>query len=376
MLIEIHFFDRLNKATKERMKKLEKEIKIDTNVIKIEEFDKIFMNKDNCIIPPLSILFHYIFNPKTIFNEYPYFKSFLETCFLLRGDYNINISYDKNEIDKIPKYFNDFNYINNLFNNYSKNDLDLFLRQIDAWYNSFQFELNYIHPIKKLKNLTNNKINIKDIIIIYFISPTDLIINYNSYGSDFPFYEIYISNTQYRFHCDIKYNKDIGRFNFKASAFKSNKITFLSENYLEEQLKIIEDENNKNQLQIYAWAPLKIVFQNGNKNNEIEADKIFAKNLKNTIFDYNYNDNINFGENPKLSDYESSNSSDSKEENEILIKKKKINSDKIYYGILIILGLFSIKTLFGVNKGFFSFDNFINVLILISIGFILIKSKE
>ena len=159
--------------------------------------------------------------------------------------------------------------------------------------------------------------------------------------------------------------------------FKSNKTTFLSENYLEEQLKIIEDENNKNQIQIYAWGPLNIVYQNGIKNNKIEADNIFVKHLKNTIFDYNYNDdNLKFGENSKMSDCESSNTSDDNDDNNNLLKKKKINSDKMYYGILIILGLFSIKTLFGENKGFFSFDNFINILILISIGFILVKSKE
>ena len=376
MLLEIHFFERLNKATKVRIKKLEKEIKIESNFKKIQEFDKIFMNKENCIIPPLSILFHYVLNPKTIFKEYPYFKSFLETCFLLREDYKINLLYDKNEIDKIPKYFNDFDYINNLFNNYSKNDLDLFLRQIDTWYNSFSFELNYIHPIKKLKNVINNKINIKDKINIYFISPTDLIIDYNSYGSDFPFSEIYISNTQYRFHSDIKYNKNIGRFIFRANAFICNNTTYLSENYLEEQLKIIEDENDKNKIQIYALVPLNIAFQNWNKSNENEADKIFSKHLKHTIFDYNdnINDNLKFGENSKLSDYESSNSSDNNNEN--IFKKNSIDKDKVYYGILIILGLFSIKTLFGVNKGFFSFDNFINILILISIGFILFKYRE
>ena len=58
MLIGILFFKRFNKATKDRMKKIEKEIKNDTNFIKIEQFDKILMNKENCIIPPLGILFH------------------------------------------------------------------------------------------------------------------------------------------------------------------------------------------------------------------------------------------------------------------------------------------------------------------------------
>ena len=124
--------------------------------------------------------------------------------------------------------------------------------------------------------------------------------------------------------------------------------------------------------------------QNGNKNNEIEADKIFAKHLKNTIFDYGDDKEKNdFGENSYTSDYESSNTSctDTENINNIYKREKKkkeklINNDKLYYGILLILGLFSIKTLFGVNKGIFSFDNVINILILISIGVILFKSKK
>ena len=53
-----------------------------------------------------------------------------------------------------------------------------------------------------------------------------------------------------------------------------------------------------------------------------------------------------------------------------------MNNDNLYYGILVILGLFTVKTLFGINNGIFTFDTFINVLILISIGFVVYKSKQ
>ena len=393
MLTEIHFFDRLNTATKERMETFEKEFKKGMYFRKVEEFENIFINeKDIKSTSPLTLIFHYIFNPKTVIREYPHGKSFFECIFLLRGDYNLDVIYDKYEIDKIPKYFNDFNYVNNLFNNYNKNDLDLFLNQIETWYKTFSFQLNFVHPLKKLM-IGPDKITIRDVAILYFISPTDLIVDYHSYGSDFPFADNFVSTSQYRFHCDIKYNKNIGRFVFKTSAMVYNKITLLSESYLEDILKIEANKNNKLELQIHTWEPFRIVVETESKNNEIEADKIFVKHLKNTIFNYNNEkpENFELDKNANSSESESSSSSSSSIEenknNEKKLKDKKkkkkrkkdkniMNNDTLYYGILVILGLFTIKTLFGINKGIFSFDNFINFLILISICFVIYKSRQ
>ena len=401
MLTEIHFFERLEKTTKDRMEKFEKEFKSGMNFRSVEEFDKTFIKEEDIkSTSPLTLIFHYIFNPKTIINEYPHFKSFFECIFLSRGDYNLNVIYDKNEIDKIPKYFNDLNYVNNLFNNYNKHDLDLFLRQIDTWYKSFSFQLHFVHPIKKLM-IGPEKITIKDIAIIYFISPTDLIVDYHSYGSDFPFSEKFVSSSQYRFHCDIKFNKNTGRFKFKTSAIVYNKITILYETYLEEALKKEADKNNRLELQNHTWGPFCFVIENESKKNEIEADKVFAKHLKNSIFNYsdekvvnfeidkNSNSSNNDNCNNSYSNGTSSSNSDENEDNyknaddgKKKKKKKKIknknimNNDNLYYGILVILGLFTLKTLFGLNNNFFSFDNFINLLILFSIGFVLYKSRQ
>ena len=389
MLTEIHFFDRLNKATKDRMETFEKEFKKGMYFRNIEEFENIFIDeKDIKSTSPLTLIFHYIFNPKTVIREYPHGKSFFECIFLLRGDYNLDVIYDKYEIDKIPKYFNDFNYVNNLFNNYNKNDLDLFLNQIETWYKTFSFQLNFVHPLKKLM-IGPDKITIRDVAILYFISPTDLIVDYHSYGSDFPFADNFVSTSQYRFHCDIKFNKNIGRFVFKTSAVVYNKVTLLSESYLEDILKIEANKNNKLELQIHTWEPFRIVVETESKNNEIEADKIFEKHLKNTIFNYNneepenfdFEKNSNSSENENDSSNSSSDSSSSEENTEKKKKKRKrekkfMKTETLYYGILVVLGLFTIKTIFGMNKGIFSFDNFINFLILISIGFVVYKSRQ
>jgi len=375
MLNEIHFFDRLNQVTKERMELFEKEFKKGLYFKSPEEFDNIFINeKDINSTSPLTLIFHYIFNPKTRIKEYPHWESFFVTIFTMRGDYDLVLLYDILDIDKIPKYFNDFDYVNNLFNNYNKNDLDLFLKSIETWTKTFKFGLSFVHPIKKLM-IGPERISIRDDAIVYFISPTDLIVDYHTFCSDFPFAETFVSSSQYRFHCDIKFNKSLGRFTFKTSAIVYNKVTLLRAFTLEDILKSEANKNNKIELQINTWEPFRIVVETESKENEIAANKIFLKNLKNTIFSYS---------DKKPEDYdiesmEESSSSDNEGINEqinIKKKKKRGNNDNLYYGILIILGLLTIKTLFSINNGFFSFDNLLNVLILISICFVLYSSKQ
>ena len=383
MLNEIHFFDRLNKTTKERLDLFKKEFKKGLYFRDIEEFDNIFINeKDINSSLPLTLVFHYIFNPKTIIRKYPHWKSFFETIFTMRGDYNLVLLYDKLDIDKIPKYFNDFDYVNNLFNNYNKIDLDLFLKGIETWSKTFQFELNFVHPIKKL-TIGPDRITIRDVAIIYFISPTDLVVDYHSFCSDFPFAETFVSSSQYRFHCDIKFNKNLGRFNFKTSAVIYNKVTLLRPFSLEEMLKNEAYKNNKNELQINTWEPFKIVIEDANKDNEFAANKVFLKNLKNTIFSYSDSKPDDYGmeseEYTSTSEYESGIDEIymNKFKKPLRKKRSKINHDNLYFGILIILGLFTLKTLVStINNGFFSLDNILNILILISIIFVLFTSKQ
>ena len=114
------------------------------------------------------------------------------------------------------------------------------------------------------------------------------------------------------------------------------------------------------------------------KEHEIEANKIFLKNLRNNIFSYSDKKpedyEIESIEESSSSDNEST--SEEKKDKKIKIKNRGNNNDNLYFGILIILGLLTIKTLFSINNGFFSVDNLLNILILISICFVIYSSKK
>ena len=393
-LKEINFFERLDKISKERMLKFEKEFKKDNlYFLSIEEFDNIFINqKDIRSKSPLTLIFHYIFNPNTTINEYPHGKSFFESIFLARGDYNLDTIFDKRELEKVPKYFNDFDYVNNLFIKCNKNELDNFLNKIDNWKSTFSFQLNFVHPIKKLM-IGPDKITIRDVAKVYFISPNDLIVDYHTYGSDFPFADTFVSISQYRFHCNIKFNKAKGRFVFKTSAIVYNKVALLSKSYLESVLKNEADKNNKIEIQNHTWEPFRIVVETESLNNEKKTEKIFMRHLKNTISNYsdeipeNYDVNFDSDSSNNASNdsdiYDSSIIKNNKKKTENKNEKQKdknkneiVNDESVYYGILCLLALFSAKTIFSLIKGELSLDIIINILIIVLICFVITKLNK
>ena len=72
MLKKIQFFEKLNKIGKERIKIFENEFQKDTFFMKKDFFDNIFINEQEIDrISPLTLIFHFIFNPKTEISQYP-----------------------------------------------------------------------------------------------------------------------------------------------------------------------------------------------------------------------------------------------------------------------------------------------------------------
>ena len=184
------------------MKICENEFQRETFFMKKDFFDNIFINEQeidkNC---PLTLIFHYIFNPQMEISQYLYQKSFFESIFQLRGDKNIKIIYSPNDLKHVPKYFNDFNYVNNLFNNFNEKELDIFITDIEKWQKTFSFELQFVHPLQN--NIGQNQIEINDVAKIYFVTTNDLIVDYHSYAENFPLSDSFVSISQYNFHCDI-----------------------------------------------------------------------------------------------------------------------------------------------------------------------------
>ena len=458
MLKRIEFFERLKTIGKKRMELFEQEFQKDIFFMRNDFFDNTFIKEDELDkFSPLTLIFHFIFNPETVISQFPYKKSFFESIFELRGDKNIKINYSPNDLKQVPKYFNDFNYVNDLFNNFNENNLNNFLNEIEKWKKTFSFELQFVHPLKN--NIGQNQIEINDVIKVYFISPNDLIIDYHSYAENFPLSDSFVSISQYNFHCDIQYDKNNGRFIFKTNAIVYNKLQIINQNIIQNVIKKEADNINSVELLHNTWKPLLNIIREESKKNKIITDKIFKEHLRKTLNKYsknkpqinfykeeqnlkgikdidtynnsnimnknqitynNYNnfkksddtyekrENINSEsisklskkDNIILSENNNNNKENIKEVNNIFneskfeknnnqnkncniyngpsynnnIKEETEQNSFLFYGVLATLFLFIFKTVLSIEYGNISSETFFNILIIIIIGFMLIKN--
>ena len=430
MLTQINFFQRLTQITKERFAFFKKKYQKENFFMDGEEFDNIFINESDIGSNyPLTLIFHYIFNPSV--SHIPRDKNFFESIFLQRGDQIISINYSEKDLKKVPKFFNDFNYVNNLF--YRPNNPNNFNRFLDEilleWKNTFSFELEFRHPLSQF-NIGCNVITMRDVPKIYFISPTDLVVDYHSYASNFPLSDVFVAISQYRFHCDIQFNIKKGKFEFKTSLKVYNTIKLVKECVLQKTIKNEADNTNKKELQIHTWRPMKNTIENADKINMKVANEIFDNYLREELVKYStespseYDLNLYFndieGVNNNLS-YHSNNSADTNlkqndinimknnyndfirdfpfatekennksenEENNDKTEKKKIKIIKsseikkenneviLKCTIVLILLLFILKAGITFYKDGISFDAFFNAIICMVLGFVIYKLNK
>ena len=432
MLEKINFFSRLKSISDKRYQEFIQEFKKDYYFLDINEFDNIFINeKDIKINSPLTLIFHYIFNPEI--KQADSGENFFEFIYKKRGDTNYSMEYDKKEIQNIPKYFNNINYVNNLFNNYNEKDLNIFLSEINTWKKTFSFEQKFKYTKHVIKTMT-----LRDVATIYFISPLDMIIDYHSYGSDFPMADFFVAISQYRFHCDINFNKIKGKFNFKTSCTVYNTIKLVKQTLLKKYVIYESNVTNQEEIQSNIWPNLKKIIKKEDEENQKINKKIFETYLKNNLNKYskikpdekiyydffknnsdnepirssfinidsganfdiisNYNnefnmyniinnikikeseDNlesknnlrkINNKENNKDNTYKIK-KEENKEKDEKKPKKKRIKKRLILkYGAFIIFALYVIKTIVSLSEGYISQEKIFNIFLILVIGLIL-----
>ena len=191
------------------------------------------------------------------------------------------MEYDKKEIQNIPKYFKNINYVNNLFNNYNEKDLNIFLSEINTWKKTFSFEQKFKYTKHVIKTMT-----LRDVATIYFISPLDMIIDYHSYGSDFPMADFFVAISQYRFHCEINFNKIKGKFNFKTSCTVYNTIKLVKQTLLKKYVIYESNVTNQEEIQSNIWPNLKKIIKKEDEENQKINKKIFETYLKNNLNKY------------------------------------------------------------------------------------------
>ena len=432
MLEKMNFFSRLKSISDKRYQEFIQEFKKDYYFLDINEFDNIFINeKDIKINSPLTLIFHYIFNPEI--KQADSGENFFEFIYKKRGDTNYSMEYDKKEIQNIPKYFNNINYVNNLFNNYNEKDLNIFLSEINTWKKTFSFEQKFKYTKHVIKTMT-----LRDVATIYFISPLDMIIDYHSYGSDFPMADFFVAISQYRFHCDINFNKIKGKFNFKTSCTVYNTIKLVKQTLLKKYVIYESNVTNQEEIQSNIWPNLKKIIKKEDEENQKINKKIFETYLKNNLNKYskikpdekiyydffknnsdnepirssfinidsganfdiisNYNNEFNMYNiinNIKIKESEDNLESknnlrkinnkennkdktdkikkeENKEKDEKKPKKKRIKKRLILkYGAFIIFALYVIKTIVSLSKGYVSQEKIFNIFLILVIGLIL-----
>ena len=432
MLEKINFFSRLKSISDKRYQEFIQEFKKDYYFLDINEFDNIFINeKDIKINSPLTLIFHYIFNPEI--KQADSGQNFFEFIYKKRGDTNYSMEYDKKEIQNIPKYFNNINYVNNLFNNYNEKDLNIFLSEINTWKKTFSFEQKFKYTKHVIKTMT-----LRDVATIYFISPLDMIIDYHSYGSDFPMADFFVAISQYRFHCEINFNKIKGKFNFKTSCTVYNTIKLVKQTLLKKYVIYESNVTNQEEIQSNIWPNLKKIIKKEDEENQKINKKIFETYLKNNLNKYskikpdekiyydffknnsdnepirssfinidsganfdiisNYNNEFNMYNiinNIKIKESEDNLESknnlrkinnkennkdktdkikkeENKEKEEKKPKKKRIKKRLILkYGAFIIFALYVIKTIVSLSEGYISQEKIFNIFLILVIGLIL-----
>ena len=432
MLEKMNFFSRLKSISDKRYQEFIQEFKKDYYFLDINEFENIFINeKDIKINSPLTLIFHYIFNPEI--KQADSGENFFEFIYKKRGDTNYSMEYDKKEIQNIPKYFNNINYVNNLFNNYNEKDLNIFLSEINTWKKTFSFEQKFKYTKHVIKTMT-----LRDVATIYFISPLDMIIDYHSYGSDFPMADFFVAISQYRFHCDINFNKIKGKFNFKTSCTVYNTIKLVKQTLLKKYVIYESNVTNQEEIQSNIWPNLKKIIKKEDEENQKINKKIFETYLKNNLNKYskikpdekiyydffknnsdnepirssfinidsganfdiisNYNNEFNMYNiinNIKIKESEDNLESknnlrkinnkennkdktdkikkeENKEKDEKKPKKKRIKKRLILkYGAFIIFALYVIKTIVSLSEGYISQEKIFNIFLILVIGLIL-----
>ena len=432
MLEKINFFSRLKSISDKRYQEFIQEFKKDYYFLDINEFENIFINeKDIKINSPLTLIFHYIFNPEI--KQADSGENFFFFFYKKRGDTNYSMEYDKKEIQNIPKYFNNINYVNNLFNNYNEKDLNIFLSEINTWKKTFSFEQKFKYTKHVIKTMT-----LRDVATIYFISPLDMIIDYHSYGSDFPMADFFVAISQYRFHCEINFNKIKGKFNFKTSCTVYNTIKLVKQTLLKKYVIYESNVTNQEEIQSNIWPNLKKIIKKEDEENQKINKKIFETYLKNNLNKYskikpdekiyydffknnsdnepirssfinidsganfdiisNYNNEFNMYNiinNIKIKESEDNLESknnlrkinnkennkdktdkikkeENKEKDEKKPKKKRIKKRLILkYGAFIIFALYVIKTIVSLSEGYISQEKIFNIFLILVIGLIL-----
>ena len=284
-LKEINFLEKLKSISDSRYIFFKNNYKKDNFLLDENNFDNILISEKNLKIQsPLTLIFQKIFSPEDA--KSPYQTNFFKKIFSSQNNSDYLSYYDENELNKVPRFYNDLTYVNNLFNSFDFNELNNFLEEIKTWNDTFHLEQEYTHELKYFKP-KKKYVSLKNNFVIYFISPYDLIIDSHLRASGIPFSDTVMAINQFLFHCDIKFDSKKGKFIFKTSVKILNSIKMVKNtainNTIKEEGKNEADEEIINNI----WTPMKKEILEQDLINQQNAEKIYINYLENNLNKFN-----------------------------------------------------------------------------------------
>ena len=374
-LKEMKFLERLKSISNSRYLFFIKNYRKENKFLGEDSFENILIDEKNLKIQsPLTLIFLKIFSPNEIFGE----KNFFQKNF---SNMNYLSDYEENELQKVPRFFNDLSYVNNLFNTFNFEELNNFLEEINQWKNIYNYEQEYTRQIKynfkqkKYMTLRNN-------LTIYFISPFDLIIESHSKGTGIPFSDAVMAINQFIFHCEIKFDSKKGKFIFKTNVKILNSIKMLKNSVINDTIK--EEGKNENDEEIInnVWFPMKKEILEQDLINQKKKKKIYKeylqKNLsknKNNIHEEYNSDNDTDDDWDSFSEKNNENKLDNYDrDNNLNMNINDLNERNIKllkYGGIFLIGIYLIKIFFSS----FGIDTIFGIFWISLIAYLLYKFR-
>ena len=374
-LKEIKFLEKLKSISDSRYLFFIKNFRKENKFLDIDSFENILINEKNLKIQsPLTLIFLKIFSPSEISGE----KNFFQKNFTSGVNMNYFADYNENDLQKVPRFFNDLSYVNNLFNTYNFEELKNFLEEINQWKNIYTYEQEYTHPIKYFKQ--RKYITLRNNLTIYFISPYDLIIESHSKSTGIPFSDTVMAINQFIFHCDIKFDSKKGKFIFKTNVKILNSIKMLKNTVINNTIK--EEGKNENDEEIInnVWFPMKKEILQQDLINQKNEEKIYKEYLKKNLNKYENNINEEYDNDSddiwdSFSEKKNENECDNYNDNSNLnINMNDLNERNVKilkYGGIFLIGIYLIKIFFSS----FSIDTIFGIFWISLIGYLFYKFR-
>ena len=170
-----------------------------------------------------------------------------------------------------------------------------------------------------------DRITMRNIMNVHFISPLTFELDYQSFGSNFPFTDCFVNLSNYLFNCEYKFNQKKGIMEFKTYITTRAEIVFIKSCLFESMVKSEGYKTIEQDMKYSTFDKIKNTMEQYSENENEMFIKLSEENIRRNLYKYK-------GDNTEIEEEKEEEEEEKKEnENENDINKEnkeKENEDK------------------------------------------------